>query len=128
MWKLINIKDILFIIIQPTFVCVTPCFVFRKMFGEKGEATPQSNIKEVSTASSSQPEEGPGDGERMTAELRGIISQFMQKVSMKTCQDSTKLQTTQTIYELSSIQVEEFKLSVSNMSVSTTEQQMVSIV
>nr|XP_046264183.1 uncharacterized protein LOC124069255 isoform X3 [Scatophagus argus] len=64
-----------------------------------GETTPQSNFKEMSTASSIQPEEGPSDGERMTAELRDIISQFMQKV-------------------------EEFKLSVSNISVSTAEQQM----
>ncbi|KAK5919432.1 hypothetical protein CgunFtcFv8_023328 [Champsocephalus gunnari] len=56
--------------------------------GEKGETTP-----------SSQPEEGPSDGEIMTAELTDIISQFMQNV-------------------------EEFKLSVSNMSMSTAEQQM----
>ncbi|XP_044074332.1 protein AKNAD1-like isoform X3 [Siniperca chuatsi] len=68
-------------------------------FGKKGETTPHSNIKEVNTASSSQPEDGPSDGERMTTELRDIISQFMKKV-------------------------EEFKLSVSNMSVSTAEQQM----
>ncbi|CAJ1072100.1 microtubule organization protein AKNA-like isoform X3 [Xyrichtys novacula] len=46
-----------------------------------------------------QPEEGPSDGDRMTAELRDIISQFMQKVEL-------------------------FKLSVTNMSVSTAEQQM----
>ncbi|XP_073347788.1 uncharacterized protein [Pagrus major] len=66
---------------------------------EKVEPGPQSNIKEVNTASSSQPEEGPSDGERMTAELRDIISQFMRTV-------------------------EEFKLSVGSMSVSTAEQQM----
>ncbi|KAI3375007.1 hypothetical protein L3Q82_021535, partial [Scortum barcoo] len=66
---------------------------------EKGDTTAQSNIKEATTASSSQPEEGPSDGERMTAELRDIIGHFMGKV-------------------------EEFKLSVSNMSVSTAEQQM----
>ncbi|XP_070701615.1 protein AKNAD1-like [Pempheris klunzingeri] len=68
-------------------------------FVVKGEATLQSNIKEVNTASSSQPEESPSDGERMTAELRDIITQFMKKV-------------------------EELKLSVSSMSVSTAEQQM----
>ncbi|XP_070830179.1 microtubule organization protein AKNA-like [Chaetodon trifascialis] len=68
-------------------------------FGEKGRTTLQSCIKEVNTASFIQPAEGPSDGERMTAELRDIISQFMQKV-------------------------EEFKLNVRNMSVSTAEQQM----
>ncbi|XP_034051952.1 microtubule organization protein AKNA-like isoform X3 [Gymnodraco acuticeps] len=68
-------------------------------FGEKGETTPQSNTTVVTAASSSQPEEGPSDGEIMTAELTDIISQFMQNV-------------------------EEFKLSVSKMSMSTAEQQM----
>ncbi|KAM9349925.1 uncharacterized protein aknad1 [Symphorus nematophorus] len=67
--------------------------------GVKEDIIPKSNIKAVSNASSSQTEEGPSDGERMTAELRDIIGQFMQKV-------------------------EEFKLSVRNMSVSTSEQQM----
>ncbi|XP_031137213.2 microtubule organization protein AKNA-like isoform X1 [Sander lucioperca] len=79
--------------------CVAPRLPPSENLGEKKETIPQSNIKEVNTASSSQPEEGPSEGERMTAELTGIISQFMQKV-------------------------EEFKLSVSNMSVSTAEQQM----
>ncbi|XP_033507272.2 uncharacterized protein aknad1 [Epinephelus lanceolatus] len=64
-----------------------------------GETTPQSNMKEMNTASSSQPEEGPSDGDTMTAELTDIVSQFLQTV-------------------------EEFKLSVSNMSVNTAEQQM----
>ncbi|KAK5888910.1 hypothetical protein CesoFtcFv8_014959 [Champsocephalus esox] len=67
--------------------------------GVKRETTPQSNTTVVTAASSSQPEEGPSDGEIMTAELTDIISQFMQNV-------------------------EEFKLSVSNMSMSTAEQQM----
>ncbi|KAI4809870.1 hypothetical protein KUCAC02_018726 [Chaenocephalus aceratus] len=67
--------------------------------GEKGGTTPQSNTTVVTAASSSQPAEGPSDGEIMTAELTDIISQFMQNV-------------------------EEFKLSVSNMSMSTAEQQM----
>lgn len=106
--------------------------LFSENFGENGKITPQSNIKEVNTASSSQPEEGPSDGERMTAELRDIISQFMQKVSLKISQDITRLllnaQTAITIYEPSSVQVEEFKLSVNSMSVSIAEQQMVSVV
>ncbi|XP_069562304.1 streptococcal hemagglutinin-like isoform X1 [Brachyistius frenatus] len=69
-------------------------------FSEKGETAVHGTIKESNTAASSQLEHGPGDGERMTAELRDIISQFMQKV-------------------------EEFKLSVSNMTVNTVEQQMI---
>ena len=55
--------------------------MFPEHFGEKRETNPQRNIHEVSTASSSQPEEGPSDGDRMTAELMDIIGQFMQKVS-----------------------------------------------
>ncbi|XP_027141414.1 uncharacterized protein aknad1 isoform X4 [Larimichthys crocea] len=78
---------------------LTPHLPSSENFGDKEETTPQSNIKEVHTASSGQAEEGPSDGERMTAELRDIISQFMQKV-------------------------EDFKLSVSIMSVSTAEQQI----
>ncbi|KAM8728487.1 uncharacterized protein aknad1 [Acanthopagrus schlegelii] len=66
---------------------------------EKVETAPQSNTEEGSAASSSLPDEAPSDGERMTSELRDIISQFMQTV-------------------------EEFKLSVGSMSVSTAEQQM----
>uniref|UniRef100_A0A3Q1GUI8 Uncharacterized protein n=1 Tax=Acanthochromis polyacanthus TaxID=80966 RepID=A0A3Q1GUI8_9TELE len=42
-----------------------------------------SAVKEATTASSSQPQDDPSDGERMTSELRDIISQFMQKVSLK---------------------------------------------
>ncbi|XP_068594321.1 microtubule organization protein AKNA [Cebidichthys violaceus] len=75
-------------------------------FGEKQETAPQSNTEVMNTASSSsgwleeeEEEEAPSDGERMTAELMDIISQFMQKV-------------------------EGFKSSVSVMSVSTAEQQM----
>ncbi|XP_071348403.1 protein AKNAD1-like [Trachinotus anak] len=64
-----------------------------------GGTANESNIKEVNTASSALPEQEPSDGEKMTAELRDIISPFMQKV-------------------------EEFKVSVSIMSVSTAEQQM----
>lgn len=57
--------------------------MFSENFGKIGGTAPQGIIKEVNTASSSQPEEGPNDGERMTAELRDIISPFMQKVSLK---------------------------------------------
>nr|XP_020471627.1 protein AKNAD1-like [Monopterus albus] len=65
---------------------------------EKGA---ESNITEVNITGgfATQPEEVPSDGERMTAELRDIITQFMHKVK-------------------------EFKFSVSDMSVSTAEQQM----
>ncbi|XP_034744654.1 protein AKNAD1-like isoform X1 [Etheostoma cragini] len=79
--------------------CAAPRNPPSENLGEKKETISRSNIKEVNTASSSQPEEGPSEGERMTAELTGIISQFMPKV-------------------------EEFKLIVSNMSVSIAEQQM----
>ncbi|XP_053186678.1 microtubule organization protein AKNA-like [Scomber japonicus] len=69
--------------------------------GEKVETNHKRNIKELNKASSSQPDpECPSDGEQMTSELRDIISQFMRKV-------------------------EELKLSVSNMSFSTAEQQMI---
>nr|XP_040028208.1 uncharacterized protein LOC120816568 isoform X2 [Gasterosteus aculeatus aculeatus] len=67
--------------------------------GEKQETTPQSNNQVMNSTPCSRPEEGPTDGERMTTELKDIISQFTQKV-------------------------EEFKLSVSIMSVSTAEQQV----
>uniref|UniRef100_A0A7N6FAC8 Protein AKNAD1 n=1 Tax=Anabas testudineus TaxID=64144 RepID=A0A7N6FAC8_ANATE len=66
---------------------------------EKGETAAQSNIKGVNKASPSKVQEGLSDGDRMTTELSDIISHFMQKVK-------------------------DFKLSVSNMSVSTAEQQM----
>ncbi|KAM3604090.1 uncharacterized protein V6R79_006270 [Siganus canaliculatus] len=68
------------------------------IFKEKGDVTPETCIKDMNPAPSVEPEEPPSDGEQMTEELRGIISQFMEKV-------------------------EEFKLIVSNMSMSTAEQQ-----
>lgn len=65
-------------------MCITcSCFVFSENCSEKVEPAPQSNTEEVNTASSSQPDEAPSDGERMTTELRDIISQFMQTVSVK---------------------------------------------
>ncbi|XP_047198005.1 microtubule organization protein AKNA isoform X2 [Hippoglossus stenolepis] len=68
-------------------------------FGQRRGTVPQSYTAEVIAASLSQPEEGLSDGERMTAELREVISPFMQKV-------------------------EELKTIVSNMSISIAEQQM----
>uniref|UniRef100_A0A8D3CZJ9 AKNA domain-containing protein n=1 Tax=Scophthalmus maximus TaxID=52904 RepID=A0A8D3CZJ9_SCOMX len=68
-------------------------------FGQKRRTAPESNVREVNTASSGRPAEAPSDGLRMTAELRDIISPFMQKV-------------------------EEFRVSVGNMSIGTDEQQM----
>ncbi|KAM4552319.1 uncharacterized protein aknad1 isoform 2-T2 [Odontesthes bonariensis] len=63
------------------------------------EATRHKTIKEQTTVSSNQHDDGSSDGGRMTAELIDIIGQFMQKV-------------------------EEFKFSVSNMAVNTAEKQM----
>uniref|UniRef100_A0A8C2X0G3 Uncharacterized protein n=1 Tax=Cyclopterus lumpus TaxID=8103 RepID=A0A8C2X0G3_CYCLU len=51
---------------------------------------PRSNNQVMNTTSSSQPEEGPSDGERMTAQLIDIISQFMQKVRLKMGRDITR--------------------------------------
>lgn len=72
-----------------------------------------------------EPEEAPSDGERMTAELRDIVCQFMQKVSVKMCQ-RRNLCTNRSFCHPSTNQVDGFKRSVSHMSVSTTEQQAVS--
>ncbi|CAB1443027.1 unnamed protein product [Pleuronectes platessa] len=68
-------------------------------FGQRRGTVPQSNTTEVIAASLSPPEEGLSDGARMTAELRDVISPFMQKA-------------------------EELKRIVSNMSISIEEQQM----
>ncbi|XP_041660297.1 microtubule organization protein AKNA-like [Cheilinus undulatus] len=77
----------------------TPLLPPTKVLDGKGEKNSQSHFKELNADSSSQPVKDPSEGEKMTAELRDIISQFMQTV-------------------------EEFRSSVSNMSVSTAEQQM----
>ncbi|KAM9323156.1 uncharacterized protein aknad1 [Pholidichthys leucotaenia] len=58
-----------------------------------------SALHNATAAPSEQTRDGPSDGDLMTVELRDIIAQFMQKV-------------------------EEFKFSVSNMTVSTEDQQM----
>ncbi|XP_068197095.1 microtubule organization protein AKNA-like [Antennarius striatus] len=66
--------------------------------GGKEATAPHGSVKEVNTGSPEEAKEGSSDGEQMTAELRGIIVQFMQMV-------------------------EEFRLSISSMSLSTAEQQ-----
>uniref|UniRef100_A0A3P8STS2 AKNA domain-containing protein n=1 Tax=Amphiprion percula TaxID=161767 RepID=A0A3P8STS2_AMPPE len=58
--------------------------VISRVLEDSVETTLNSTVKEATTASSSQPQDDPSDGERMTTELRDIISQFMQKVSLKT--------------------------------------------
>ncbi|KAG7525889.1 hypothetical protein JOB18_033239 [Solea senegalensis] len=69
-------------------------------FVQKGGTAIQSDIKGEAFSCLGQPEEDPSEGERMTAELRDIIGPFIQKV-------------------------EGFKMSVSNITMSTEEQQMV---
>ncbi|XP_058484604.1 uncharacterized protein LOC131459140 isoform X3 [Solea solea] len=70
-----------------------------KNFVQKGGTRIQSDIKGEAFSCLGQPEKGPSEGERMTAELRDIIGPFIQKV-------------------------EGFKMSVSDISMSTEEQQM----
>lgn len=91
----------------------------------KGGRNPHSNVSVRSSTSCVQPAEVLSDGEQMTAELRDIVCQFMQKVSVKMCQ-RRNLHTPRSICHPSPNQVEEFKQSVSHLSVSTTEQQDVS--
>lgn len=57
--------------------------LFSESLNEKAESAVVSTIKEAAAASSSELQDNPSDGERMTAELRDIISQFMQKVCLK---------------------------------------------
>ncbi|XP_041847365.1 uncharacterized protein LOC121643855 isoform X2 [Melanotaenia boesemani] len=77
---------------------LSPPTFFPENLSENKDETIQT-VKETIIVSSNLHEDCPSDGERMTAELRDIISQFMEKV-------------------------EEFKFNVSNMAVSTIEQQM----
>ncbi|XP_047444987.1 protein AKNAD1-like isoform X3 [Mugil cephalus] len=77
-----------------------PHFPSSENMCEKEETPPQSTIKKVISVNPSQLDDGPSDGERMTSELRDIISHFLQKV-------------------------EEFKVSVSSMALSTAEQQII---
>lgn len=85
--------------------------------------------KSIATAGIScrQPEEVPSDGARMTTELRDIVCQFMQKVRVNMCQ-RRNLYTTHSCRLPSTNQVDGFKRSVSHMSVSTAEQQAVSLI
>lgn len=98
----------------------SPCFW--TMYLGKGGRNPLSNVSVRSSTSFAQV---PSNGEQMTAELRDIVCQFMQKVSVKMCQ-RRNLHTARSICHPSPNQVEEFKRSVSHLSVSTTEQQDVS--
>ncbi|KAM4557464.1 uncharacterized protein aknad1 [Fundulus diaphanus] len=81
------------------FLCRATEPVAENFVEKDGESTPHPIVKEATRVLSNQNEDILSDGERMTAELREIIGQFLQKV-------------------------EEFKCSVTNMSVSTAEQQM----
>lgn len=101
----------------------SPCF-WTMCLG-KGGRNPQSNVSARSSTSCAQPAEVLSNGEQMTAELRDIVCQFMQKVSVKMCQ-RRNLHTARSICHPSPNQVEEFKRSVSHLSASTTEQQDVS--
>ncbi|XP_027875317.1 uncharacterized protein aknad1 isoform X1 [Xiphophorus couchianus] len=66
---------------------------------KESESTRHTIVKKATRVLSNQHQDNLSDGERLTAELREIIIQFMQKV-------------------------EEFKCNVTNMAVSTAEQQM----
>ncbi|RVE61830.1 hypothetical protein OJAV_G00174230 [Oryzias javanicus] len=80
------------------FHCLTPHLPLTESLCEQTrEKTDHETMKMVD---SFLPEDVQSDGERLTAELRDIISQFMQKT-------------------------DEFKFNVTNMTVSTDEQQMI---
>ncbi|XP_037837884.1 protein AKNAD1 isoform X2 [Kryptolebias marmoratus] len=66
---------------------------------KEAETTHSTPVKEANTVSSNQPEARLSDGERMTAELADVVTHFMQKV-------------------------EDLRCNVSNVTVSTAEQQM----
>lgn len=78
------------------------------------------------SASSRQHGGAPSDGEEMTCELRGIVDEFSEQAGAIACLCSTVSWTTTAVCSLYSTQVEEFRRSVSQMSVNPTEQQMVS--
>ncbi|KAM4729069.1 uncharacterized protein aknad1 isoform 2-T2 [Anableps anableps] len=82
------------------FSVETPLSPLSENFIEKeGESTQHATVKEATRVLSNWNEDLLSDGERITAELREIIFQFMQKV-------------------------EEFKCNVTSMAISTAEQQM----
>lgn len=100
-----------------------PCFWI--VCVDKEDRCPDINAAVRASTSCRQPEEALSDGERMTAELKDIVCQFMQKVRVKMRQ-RRNLYTNQSFCHPSTNQVDGFKQSVSRMSVSTTEQQAVS--
>ncbi|KAM9790806.1 uncharacterized protein aknad1 isoform 2-T6 [Syngnathus typhle] len=65
-------------------------------------------------------QDGGSEAEKMTAELRAVLSHFMQTVSSKSLIHFIHSQN----INKTSLQVDELKQSVTNMSVSTEEQQM----
>ncbi|XP_043989833.1 uncharacterized protein LOC122841011 isoform X2 [Gambusia affinis] len=83
---------------HPTYL-VSPLPLSENFIKKENESTQHSIVKEATRVLSNQHQDNLSDGERLTAELREIIIQFMQKV-------------------------EEFKCNVTNMAVSTAEQQM----
>lgn len=107
------------------FVCTHCLSCFWIVCVGKEDRCPDSNAVVRASTSCRQPEETPSDGERMTAELKDIVCQFMQKVSVKMHQ-RRNLYTNRSFCHPSTNQVDGFKQSVSRMSVSTTEQQSVS--
>lgn len=69
--------------INCVFVCIYFLDCFSESSVEKREPAPHCDTIAVTVDSSSKPQAGPSDGERMTAELGGIVTQFIQKVSLK---------------------------------------------
>lgn len=101
------------------YVCTLKCNIF----------TVLTILKICSMSSeSSQPEVAPSDGDEMTCELQGIVNEFSEKVGTLVCLYPlhTLFKTTTVTCSEYSTQVEEFRRSVSQMSINTTEQQMVS--
>lgn len=106
------------------FVCIPLLASFPGCVG-KEDRRPQSNGTVRTWTSCRQPEEASSDGERMTAELRDIVCQFMQQVSVMMYHRRNR-NTNRSFCHPSTNQVDGFKRSVSHMSLSTTEQQAVS--
>ncbi|XP_047223603.1 uncharacterized protein LOC124869661 isoform X3 [Girardinichthys multiradiatus] len=79
---------------------ISPLSLSENFVEKEGESTQYHIVKEATRVLSKWNEDNLSDGERMTAELREIVVQFIQKV-------------------------EEFKCNVTSMAVSTAEQQMI---
>ncbi|XP_014872534.1 uncharacterized protein aknad1 [Poecilia latipinna] len=84
--------------IHPKYLA-SPLPLSENLVEKESESTQHPIVREATRVLSNQHQDNLSDGERLTAELREIIIQFMQKV-------------------------EEFKCNVTNMAVSTPEQQM----